>query len=217
MDLAPSLLSANMLNLENELNALVKSNVKYLHIDVMDGSFVPNMGFGPTMVKDIKNNFELILDCHLMTNKPENLVELFATAGADIITVHAEATQHIYHVIQKIKSLGCKAGIAINPGTPVTYIAPLLNIVDLVLVMTINPGISAQEFIADTIDKVSELVYIRTSKNYNFLIEVDGSVSNKTIGFCKGIDIAVAGRYIFNGDIAMNVQSLIKESELAWK
>lgn len=200
MKIAPSILSADFANLGQDVKMVEELGADYIHVDVMDGHFVPNITFGPNVVAAIRPITKLPLDCHLMIEQPELYVADFANAGADIINVHVEATPHIHRVLQLIKSLGVKAGVTINPGTPVAAIAHVLSMADLVLVMTVNPGFGGQKFIPEMMEKVAELATLRDEKGYTYEIEVDGGVTAETIGACKeaGADVFVAGSYIYD-------------------
>lgn len=198
MIIAPSILSADFGNLERDIK-LVENEVKYLHVDVMDGHFVPNITFGPDVVAAIRKFTNLTLDCHLMIDNPAEYVEQFADAGGDILTVHIESTVHIDRVLQQIKSKGVKAGIVLNPGTPVADLIEILPVVDQVLVMTVNPGFGGQTFIPRTLKKIEELVKIREANGYHYDIEVDGGVNENTIKQCSdaGANVFVAGSYVY--------------------
>ncbi|MEO1780838.1 ribulose-phosphate 3-epimerase [Enterococcus diestrammenae] len=202
MKIAPSILSADFANLGQDVKMVEELGADYIHVDVMDGHFVPNITFGPNVVAAIRPITKLPLDCHLMIEQPELYVADFANAGADIINVHVEATPHIHRVLQLIKSLGVKAGVTINPGTPVAAIAHVLSMADLVLVMTVNPGFGGQKFIPEMMEKVAELATLRAEKGYTYEIEVDGGVTAETIGACKeaGADVFVAGSYIYDAE-----------------
>lgn len=202
MKIAPSILSADFANLGQDVKMVEELGADYIHVDVMDGHFVPNITFGPNVVAAIRPITKLPLDCHLMIEQPELYVADFANAGADIINVHVEATPHIHRVLQLIKSLGVKAGVTINPGTPVAAIAHVLSMADLVLVMTVNPGFGGQKFIPEMMEKVAELATLRDEKGYAYEIEVDGGVTAETIGACKeaGADVFVAGSYIYDAE-----------------
>lgn len=202
MKIAPSILSADFANLGQDVKMVEELGADYIHVDVMDGHFVPNITFGPNVVAAIRPITKLPLDCHLMIEQPELYVADFANAGADIINVHVEATPHIHRVLQLIKSLGVKAGVTINPGTPVAAIAHVLSMADLVLVMTVNPGFGGQKFIPEMMEKVAELAALRDEKGYAYEIEVDGGVTAETIGACKeaGADVFVAGSYIYDAE-----------------
>lgn len=208
--LAPSILAADYANFETELKRLEATGVEYIHIDVMDGHFVPNISFGADVVAAMRPHSKLVFDCHLMVSNPEHHIENFARAGADILTIHAEATQHIHGALQKIKAAGMKAGVVINPGTPIATIAHVLNLADQVLIMTVNPGFGGQAYIPEMADKVAELAQLREEKGLNFDIEVDGGIDNQTIHAAKeaGANVFVAGSYLFRGDLDANVNTL---------
>ena len=155
--IAPSILSADYANFESELKKLEATGAEYAHIDIMDGHFVPNISFGAGVVASMRPHSRLVFDCHLMVSNPEHHIEDFARAGADIISIHAEATPHIHGALQKIRAAGVKASVVINPGTPVEAVKNVLNLVDQVLVMTVNPGFGGQAFLPETMDKVREL------------------------------------------------------------
>ena len=159
--IAPSILSADYANFESELKKLEATGAEYAHIDIMDGHFVPNISFGAGVVASMRPHSRLVFDCHLMVSNPEHHIEDFARAGADIISIHAEATPHIHGALQKIRTAGVKASVVINPGTPVEAVKNVLNLVDQVLVMTVNPGFGGQAFLPETRDKVRELVVVR--------------------------------------------------------
>lgn len=202
MKVAPSILSADFANLERDIKEVEQYNVDYIHIDAMDGRFVPNLTLGPNVVSAIRKITTLPLDCHLMIEQPERYINEFAKAGADIITIHVESTAHLHRALQQIKEAGVKAGVVINPATPVSAIEPVLADVDMVLVMTVNPGFGGQTFIESTLKKIKQLDQLRRENNYQYLIEVDGGINAKTAQQCKevGVDIVVAGSYIYNAD-----------------
>ena len=208
--LAPSILAADYANFESELKRLEATGVEYVHIDVMDGHFVPNISFGADVVAAMRPHSKLVFDCHLMVSNPEHHIESFARAGADILTIHAEATQHIHGALQKIKAAGMKAGVVINPGTPIASIAHVLNLADQVLIMTVNPGFGGQAYIPEMAEKIAELAQLRDEKGLQFDIEVDGGIDNQTIHSAKeaGANVFVAGSYLFRGDLDTNVQIL---------
>lgn len=209
--IAPSILAADYANFASELKRIEETSAEYVHIDIMDGQFVPNITFGADVVASMRKHSKLIFDCHLMVVNPERFVDAFAQAGADIMTVHAESTLHIHGALQKIKKAGMKAGVVINPGTPVSAIEPVLSLVDQVLIMTVNPGFGGQAFIPEMLEKVQKVAKIRDEKGYDFDIEVDGGVDNKTIKACyqAGANVFVAGSYLFKAsDLTAQVETL---------
>ena len=208
--IAPSVLSADYANFETELKKLEASGAEYAHLDVMDGHFVPNISFGAGVVASMRPHSKMVFDCHLMVSNPEHHIEEFARAGADIISIHVEATPHIHGALQKIRAAGVKPSVVINPGTPVEAIKNVLNLVDQVLVMTVNPGFGGQAFLPETMGKIRELVALREANQLNFDIEVDGGIDDKTIQMAReaGANVFVAGSYVFKGDISHQVQTL---------
>ena len=203
MIINPSLLNANTYRIKEQLDQLKKGNITHLHIDIADGHFVPVMSFGANTVRDLKKETDLVLDCHMMVEKPEEKIPAIIEAGADIITVNAEATAHIYKVMQKIQGAGRKAGVALNPGTPISMIEEILPFADLILCMTSNPGMAGETFINSVTKKIEILNEIRKNKGYRYLIEADGSINEENISFCRkaGADLIVSGRFIFDGKI----------------
>jgi ribulose-phosphate 3-epimerase len=197
---APSILSADFANLEKELNAIAKAGADWVHVDVMDGHFVPNLTIGIPVVESLKRVSPLPLDVHLMIEKPERYVEEFVKAGSSYLTIHVEATEKPHEVLRKIRALGAKAGITLRPGTALDEIIPYLGECDLVLVMTVEPGFGGQSFMMDQIEKMKFLREERDRKGYKYLIEVDGGVNEKTLAFCKDADVLVAGSYVFRND-----------------
>ena len=208
--IAPSVLSADYANFETELKKLEASGAEYAHLDVMDGHFVPNISFGAGVVASMRPHSKMVFDCHLMVSNPEHHIEEFARAGADIISIHVEATPHIHGALQKIRAAGVKPSVVINPGTPVEAIKNVLNLVDQVLVMTVNPGFGGQAFLPETMGKIRELVVLREVNELNFDIEVDGGIDDKTIQMAReaGANVFVAGSYVFKGDVSHQVQTL---------
>lgn len=211
MIILPSLLNANTYNIKEQLQILKDKGIDHLHVDVMDGQFVPSQAFGPNTINDLKNMTDFKVDVHLMIEDPEKHIPLYK--NADIITVHYESTRHLYRAIQLIKNLGLKACVAINPATSVSMIEEVLPMLDQILVMTINPGVPGEKFIAQTMTKIEKLNQLKKEKNYHFNIEVDGNVNKDTINEClkAGANMFVSGSYVFNGSIPDNIDSLLEE------
>ena len=201
--LAPSLLSADFSDLSKAIKLIEDKNGKVVHIDVMDGRFVPEITYGQPVIRTIRKLTDLPFDVHLMVEHPEEQIKSFAQAGADWITFHWESTVHVHRVIQQIHELGKKAGVAIVPSTPVSAISEILEYADIILVMTVNPGFGGQKLIPSCIEKVKELVLLREQKGYSFKISVDGGINNETLGLAldAGVDIFVSGSSFFNGSL----------------
>ncbi|MGH2553848.1 MAG: ribulose-phosphate 3-epimerase [Chitinophagaceae bacterium] len=197
--IAPSLLSANYLNLEADCNMLNESEADWYHLDIMDGRFVPNISFGPMLVEFFRKATKKTCDVHLMIVEPEKFAEQFKNAGADILSVHIEACTHLHRNIQQVKSLGMKAGVAINPHTPVSELSDVLADIDLVCMMSVNPGYGGQKFILHTIEKIKQLRKMIDEKKLKVQIEIDGGVTleNAPSIIAAGADVLVAGNTVF--------------------
>jgi ribulose-phosphate 3-epimerase len=211
--IAPSILSADFACLGDEISAVTSAGADYIHVDVMDGHFVPNITIGPNVVKAIRSASSLPFDVHLMISPVDPYVPDFADAGADIITAHAEAGPHLHRTIQLIKSLGKKAGVSLNPSTPAAVISHVLEDIDLVLVMTVNPGFGGQSFISGQLDKIRELRQMIDSTGRPVDLEVDGGINEETarLAIEAGADVLVAGTATFQGDrknYARNIKNL---------
>ena len=201
--LAPSLLSADFSSLEKAIKQIEDNNGSVVHIDVMDGQFVPEITYGQPVVRSIRKLTKLPFDVHLMVEHPENQIKTFAEAGADWITFHIEAAVHAHRIIQQIHELGKKAGVSIVPSTPISAIKEILECADIILVMTVNPGYGGQKLIPSCLKKVSELKRLREENNYSYLISVDGGVNNDTLKSVidAGSDVIVSGSSFFNGSL----------------
>ncbi|EFU74317.1 ribulose-phosphate 3-epimerase [Enterococcus italicus DSM 15952] len=214
MKIAPSILSADFANLQRDIEFVEKHGADYIHVDVMDGQFVPNITFGPAVVQAIRPITKLPLDVHLMIVNPERFIHEFAKAGADIIGVHIEATPHLHRAIQMIKAENVKAEVVINPGTPVEAIKYVLPLVDQILVMTVNPGFGGQSFLPEMADKIRELAKLKEQYGYHYDIEVDGGIDDQTIRVCAeaGANVFVAGSYIYGAQHPEERINALKEA-----
>ncbi|MGC2171236.1 MAG: ribulose-phosphate 3-epimerase [Candidatus Sulfotelmatobacter sp.] len=211
--LAPSILAADFARLGEQVRAAGEGGGTVIHVDIMDGHFVPNLTLGPAVVKSLRRVTELPLDCHLMIENPDEFIPGFAEAGADWISVHQEACRNLNRTLHLVKSHDCLAGVVINPATPVDALAEVLDIVDYVLVMSVNPGFGAQRFIPTTLHKMRRLAEIRSQRGLNYRIEVDGGVGHDTVGDVvrAGGEILVAGNAVFgSGDPRKNAEGLLK-------
>lgn len=205
--LAPSILAADFSNLGRDVREIEKAGVEYLHIDVMDGMYVPTISFGAPIIKSLRNISNLLFDVHLMVEEPIRLIDEFAEAGADIITVHAEACTHLHRTITAIKEKGLKVGVSLNPSTPLSVLEYVLDELDMVLLMSVNPGYGGQSFLPLTIDKIKQLKRMINKKNLNVDIEVDGGLyaDNVHLVLDAGANVIVAGTAVFKNDIKENV------------
>lgn len=200
--IAPSILSADFSNLSQQIRLTEIGGADWIHCDVMDGHFVPNITIGPIIVKAARKCTKLPIDAHLMIKNPDKYLEAFADAGANYISVHVEEVFHLNRTVNRIKELGCKAGVVVNPATPIHSIIDIAEYIDLLLIMTVNPGFGGQKFITNSIRRIEEAVNLRKKSNLNFLIEIDGGVNKETVAEAKnaGVDVFVAGSAIFSAD-----------------
>ena len=212
--LAPSILSADFARLLEDVKKVEEAGCEYLHIDVMDGHFVPNITLGPGIVKSLRKDVNMVFDTHLMIENPDNYIKDFVDAGSDLVVVHQEACRHLHRTIQNIKSYNVKAGVALNPATPIETIKHVLEDVDMVLIMSVNPGFGGQSFIESTIEKIQELKKLIDEKNLNVDIQVDGGIKPNNIDKVvkAGANIIVAGSAIFNSDDISQTVKLMREN-----
>jgi ribulose-phosphate 3-epimerase len=213
IELAPSILSADFAHLAEQVSRAAEGGGTIIHVDVMDGHFVPNITLGPQLVRSLRKATELPLDCHLMIENPDLFIPAFADAGADWMSVHLEACRHLDRTLNLIKTHGCQAGVVLNPATPVDLLSEVLDIVDYVLVMSVNPGFGAQPFLPNSLHKLRRVKSLRDERGVNYRVEVDGGIAVDTVGKVvrAGAEILVAGNAVFShGDPKINAQTLLK-------
>ena len=213
IELAPSILSADFARLAEEIHCVEEGGASVIHVDVMDGHFVPNITIGPPVVASLRKVTSLPLDCHLMIENPDDYIQALVDAGADWISVHQEACRHLHRTLDHIRTCGANPGVVINPATPVQTLGEVLHLVDYVLVMSINPGFGGQRLIPESLEKVRKLTVMRAAKNTNFRLEIDGGISVETVGSAvrAGAEILVAGNALFgHGDPTANSRELLK-------
>ncbi|MGL4949540.1 MAG: ribulose-phosphate 3-epimerase [Anaeroplasmataceae bacterium] len=212
MIISPSFLTCDFSDLKSELNQ-IKDHVEYIHIDVMDGNFVSQITFGHKLIKDLRPHYTNVFDCHLMISDPIKHIESFAEAGCDIITFHFETVDNVDECIEEVKKYNKKVGLSINPDTSIESIIPYLSKIDVVLVMSVYPGLGGQKFISDSVRKIELLNVIKKENNFNYLIEVDGGINDSTISLVKkaGVDIVVSGSYIMNSPDKLEKINILKK------
>ena len=218
IELAPSILSADFARLAAQVHPAIEGGGTVLHVDVMDGHFVPNLTLGPAIVAALRKEVEVPLDCHLMIENPDELIPAFIKAGANWISVHQEACVHLHRTLEHIKSYGAQAGVVVNPATPVATLETVLYMVDYVLIMSVDPGFGGQKFIPSSLEKIRKLAMMRAAHGHHFRIEVDGGVALDTIADVvrAGAEVLVAGSAIFgHGDIRQNVERLLQTARQA--
>ena len=218
--IAPSILAADFSNLSQQIRYVEMGAADWIHCDIMDGKFVPNITFGPLVVSAINKATRLPLDVHLMIENPDNYIEDFINAGADYLTIHQEEVKHLHRSVSLIKELGAKAGVAINPATPVNTLTEIAEFVDMILIMSVNPGFGGQKFIESSLNKISQLKMLKEERGLNFLIEVDGGITKTNIKQISnaGCDAFVAGSSIFKSDnitgAAVELKNLVNTVEV---
>lgn len=214
--LSPSILNADFSDLTRQIRQLELGKADWIHCDVMDGNFVPNLTFGPLLIQALNKITRLPLDVHLMIMNPDQFIEKFVEAGANILTIHQEAVIHLHRSLSKIKGLGIKAGVSINPGTSIASIEEVLDFVDLILVMSVNPGFGGQQFINSVLKKISRLKELKEKNNYNYLIEVDGGIEINNINevLNSGAEVIVVGSSIFRNNNIIETTTLFKNKIL---
>jgi ribulose-phosphate 3-epimerase len=218
IELAPSILASDFAHLADQVERATAGGAAVVHVDIMDGHFVPNLTMGPPLVKSLRQATRLPLDCHLMIDNPDQFIADFAEAGADWISVHQEACPHLNRTLHLIKQHNCRAGVVINPATPVDTLCEVLDIVDYVLVMSVNPGFGGQKFIPGTMHKMRRLSEIRSERGYQYRIEVDGGIAMETVAQVvrAGAEILVAGNAVFGkGDAKANAEALLEAARSA--
>ncbi len=218
IDLAPSILASDFAHLADQVQRATAGGATVIHVDIMDGHFVPNLTIGPPVVKSLRKATELPLDCHLMIDNPDQFISEFADAGADWISVHQEVCPHLNRTLNLIKSHDCRAGVVINPATPIATLCEVLDVADYILVMSVNPGFGGQKFIPGTVHKMRKLAEIRAERGYRYRIEVDGGIGMDTVTEVvrAGAEILVAGNAVFGkGDPKLNAEALLEAARSA--